>query len=134
MSVGTAILCELIRPEANNKLSILGVFTGDVILARLPSALGLSAYIEMLPHRLGKFEIEFRFMPPGGSESGFKSELEVSALGPLGLPLPTLLINLTETGPLSLQVKVDHSEWHTVLERKIILGEMTAPLLGAPQG
>jgi hypothetical protein len=129
MSVGAVVLCELIRPEVNNKLSILGVFTGDVVLAA-PSIIGLSAYIEMTAHRLGKFQMGFRFVSPDGSESGFDSELVVTALGTFGLPLPNLPVNLTEPGQLTLQAKVDQSEWHTVLERKIILGEVAAPFLG----
>lgn len=133
MSVGSAILCELIRPEANNKLSILGVFTSNVILESLPSVLGLAAYIEMVPHRLGKFDIEFKFILPNGSENELSSRVEVTAPGPIGLPLPTLPMTLTEVGPLSLQVRVDQSEWHSVLERSIMLGEVSTPNMMAPR-
>jgi hypothetical protein len=124
ISVGPAILCELVRPEANNKLSILGVFTGDIVIASFPAVTPLSAYLEFLPNRIGRFGFEFRFSAPKGSQSGFKGEIEATALTQFGLPLPTLPINIAEPGALVLELKVDDSDWVKVLEKRVIAGNV----------
>jgi hypothetical protein len=120
-SIGSVVLCELIRPEANNKLSILGVYSADILVPQFPAQLGLSAYIEFTPSKIGPCRVEYRFSAPGGT-SELNSEVEIVALGQSAMPLPTVPLMVTEAGPLKVDMKIDDSEWTTILEKRVIQG------------
>ncbi|WP_257554165.1 hypothetical protein [Sphingobium sp. CFD-2] len=134
-SVNSVVLCELIRPEANNKLSILGVYSSDIVVSQFPVQLGLSAYVEFTPSKIGPCEVEFRFSAPGGN-SELKSEVEVLALGQSAMPLPTVPLVVTETGPAKVEMRVNGSDWTTILEKRVIagtVGPIPMPVELAPQ-
>ena len=46
---GTVLLCDDVRREINNKRSIMGNFSGDVLVSAFPAEIPLSFYIEYLP-------------------------------------------------------------------------------------
>lgn len=124
INVGSAILCELIRPEANNKLSILGVFTGDVIFAEFPALMAPALYVELMPKRLGKHTFEVRLSEPGGNQCGLRSEMMIASAVQTALPLPPMAILVTGPGEVIFEMKVDESGWVTLLKRKVSLGHV----------
>jgi hypothetical protein len=56
--VGNAVVCENIRQELYGKHSLLGVFSGDVLIDRIDAVLSIAIYIELFAINVGKIDLE----------------------------------------------------------------------------
>ena len=56
------ILCEDIRTEVGNKLSLMGIFSGDVVVTEIPATIHLAVYMQYIasPEETGELSFEFR--------------------------------------------------------------------------
>lgn len=60
-------LCEDIRDEIGNKKSLMGVFSGDILVSEFPARLRVAFYIEYIPHS-GTSEHELSLLLAVGSQ------------------------------------------------------------------
>ena len=68
------ILCEIIRPEANNKLSLFGVFGESIFLPQIPTILGSLAILQ-------------RWAPTKEEQPGTKFQMSFEVSGPAMEPI-----------------------------------------------
>ncbi|WP_175551258.1 DUF6941 family protein [Sphingobium sp. YR657] len=116
-----AILCEMTRPELNNKVSIIGAYSGDVVVQSFPATFPLSSYFEVSEVDAGAHQLNIKMEAPG-FRSEVSAELEVFGGGIAALPMPMMMLAVSEPGDLTIQIKFDDGEWHTALARKILQG------------
>jgi hypothetical protein len=58
LRVGNAIVCENIRQELHGKHSLIGVFSGDILINTFDVMLQVAVYIEFIADELGKVQVE----------------------------------------------------------------------------
>ncbi len=123
----SVIFCDDIRREITNKDILIGVYAGDIIVPVFPVPISAAFWLEVLPEELGQFELQMRIIlkdkaPPIEMKIG----LNVSALGPFGLSLPTLQILVETETELYLEF-LDGKEWTLLKSKKIIKGDTPQP-------
>lgn len=66
LKVKSALICDHARREDNGKHILIGVYSGDIILAKMPSTFMPTFWIEIVPFvQYGKMEIEIKMEAPG---------------------------------------------------------------------
>ncbi len=60
------ILCEDIRLEVNNKLSLMGVFKDLIYLKKMPLSLPTLTFYQTFTNVYGKYELKFELLSPKG--------------------------------------------------------------------
>ena len=60
-SFRNVIVCEDLREELGNKKSLMGIFTGDIVVSQFPATVPLAFYIEYMPDKSDTDEISFEF-------------------------------------------------------------------------
>lgn len=122
MMVRSALLCEMCRQEVGNKVSVMGIYSGDILVQSFPAAFPLSAYIEIEGLKKGKHRLEFSIVIPG-TKMGGSADIDVFEEGEVGsLPFPMVMVNAQEAGEVTVQMRVDGNEWIVPVRRKIALG------------
>lgn len=65
------LVCEQVRPELNNKLSLLGLYAGDHVIIhpatpdkKFPYTLARLAFMYIIKGGLGEFEAHFKLLDP----------------------------------------------------------------------
>lgn len=75
---GNTVFCDDIRREDNGKAILIGVYTGDLVVQKLPTQFPLSAWIRLTGVDRGKHSVNIRFDFPGGESLGMDGEAEVN--------------------------------------------------------
>jgi hypothetical protein len=72
-----AILCDDIRNERGNKHSLMGVFSGDLVVAKLPAQVYLALYFEHVSEKAGELDVALKLWldQTHGCKSCFESRL-----------------------------------------------------------
>lgn len=121
LSVGSVLICEAIRLEANNKLAVLGVFSGGIVFPELPARMPICAFVELSCNEIGPVSIDFRFTSPDGTSVSIRTEVELTDVGPFALPLPTMDLAINEIGRLKFDIRVDDKDWVALTEKEVLL-------------
>ena len=58
LRVGNALVCEDVRPELGGKHSLLGVYSGDILVPEFKNFLRATIYIELFALKLGTIRLE----------------------------------------------------------------------------
>jgi hypothetical protein len=122
--IDAVVLCEQNRVEINQKIILLGVFSGDIVVAEMPATLQISAYVQFSTSPMGEFKIDFKFVGPDGVEAMVSAEATMAAIGPSAVPLPTVPLMCRKDGTVSLLMRVNGEDWHEILKRKVFLGNV----------
>lgn len=125
-SIETSILCEQIREEIRNKVSIIGVYSSNIVVGQFPSTFPISLYLELDAQRVGKIELHIRFVTPGPNTVGMKIDGELSTTGRSFIPMPTMPLICAEAGSVVIEVSDDGNVWHKLMTREIQLGDVDA--------
>lgn len=62
LSVELALACEDVREEKGNKLSLMGVFSGDIIVAEMPAQIRIAFYFAVRGASVRKWDLRTRLM------------------------------------------------------------------------
>src|SRR4051812_43720152 len=113
----TAVLCDEIRKEDNGKLLLIGVYSGEILIDQVPTAIAFSAYMNLfLPG--GKSVVSMRLR--SGDEISPKVELTAEGATPitLGIPTPRIPITFKAEGVLQLEVQFNKTgDWQEVVKK-----------------
>lgn len=124
--ITSAIICDEVRFEVTNKLILLGVYTGDIIVPSFPAALSLSIYVVIEDLALGEHQFELR-LTGSDMRAEVEGQVHVEAAGPVGLPTPQVSMQFRNAGTMTLDIKVNDGEWMKVLEKKVAQGTVQGP-------
>ena len=117
----TAILGEEVRPELGNKHSILGIYTGDVLLPEFPANIRLSFYIVFKFIRAGEHKIELRILLDNKVITSGVTELTSNEGDPAVLVSPSGILGVDSPSELKIDASVDGGRRTTLVKKQIRL-------------
>jgi hypothetical protein len=124
-SFQTRLLCEDIRNELGNKRTLVGVFSGDIIVEKFPATLSLAAYFEYLPATIGEQRIDFLIRYDDAKLFDFGGVLSIEEpTKVVVLTLPRLNVTLAQAGELKIEVAIPPSSPETLLLKKVQTGAL----------
>lgn len=114
-----AVFCEDIRREDNGKDMLLGVYGGDIVVARCPIRLGVSLWLQYVsaPATKGETGIDLRLRFDGHDEPASQIGLPFMEEGETTLALRGMPIAIDGSGVLLLEHRLPGEDW-TVIARK----------------
>ena len=123
-SIRNCLLCDDIRQEKNNKLIILGVFSGDILIPKVPANISLAFFIDGFADVLGETSIWFKLSGPGEGHVIIEVSLDVTMAGQqIALSLPRADVTLECEGVLRFDASSDQKDWVNLMEKKVILSD-----------
>ena len=123
--VVTALLCEQVRQEINNKFTIVGTFSGDVHVASFPAVFLASIYLQLYAKDAGQFSVELQITSPGKDQPNqlmIALGAEITAPGPTVVPMPQFPIQSEGPGEITIELRQNGGAWNKIIERRIDLG------------
>lgn len=75
---GNTVFCDDIRREDNGKALLIGVYTEDLVVQKLPTQLRLSFWIRLTGMDRGKYDITLRFDFPGSESFSVEGKAEIT--------------------------------------------------------
>lgn len=129
----TALICDQVRIEKNNKQIILGIYSGNVHLKSVPSDLRLTAVIigEASGNGEQTAHIRFSASPKEGDGKTAMMETEVGIVSTENsnggseqvlLELPPMPIQVSGPMILSIEWSLDNEHWELLLKKDIEIG------------
>lgn len=119
IQITSAILCDQVRVENNNKFIIIGVYSGEVVVSALPALLHLSAYFEILGLSIGEHEFILEMQGPTGESVGIQGGLIVSEDLPAAIFTPPMPVPCPSAGEVVVNVTVSGESFDGVIRRRI---------------
>ena len=122
--IGNVVLCEEVRAELYGKYSILGAFSGDIIVPYFGGNLRTSLYLELIPLELGALTVIVDFSYAGRPALEAKIEMEVVNVSyPAVITLPAFPVGIEKAGDLVAYV-VFNGVRRRVMKKAVRIGEM----------
>jgi hypothetical protein len=124
LEFAAVIVCDDVRKEANNKEILIGVYTGDIIVRKVPAWLPIAFWIETQAKQIGHHDLSFRLVvldnePPIPIKLGVKTD----AIGPFSITIVGIQLLLEKEGNISLEVK-EGETWRVLKSKRVIVGEV----------
>lgn len=124
IKVETALLCDDIRQEVSGKYILIGFYSGDVLVKRMPIEIPM-AFLIMLSHPAtpATYSLEVRLDLPGLKRSEImRTEIsnETQALSALELRVPN--IQFKEPGRFRLLFREQGQRWKTIIAKNVVAG------------
>ena len=123
-SIESALLCEQIRQEIQNKVSIVGVFSSNIVVGQFPSTFPITIYLEIDAEVAGEIELNVKLISPGSNRVEVKIMGEIALPGRSYIPMPAMPLVCDEPGPVTVEVSDGGEVWHTLIAREIQLGDI----------
>ena len=120
--VRAAILCEQVRPEIGNKMTVVGVFSADIMVPSFPATFLLSVYMELTIKTLGHTHYQVRFTSPTDTPAEAVLDLQASfdELGGSAVPMPQIPVTCERPGQLKIEIRVVDQIWHDLIVREVV--------------
>lgn len=117
-----ALLCEDIRQERNNKYIIIGVYSGDIILQKVPSTVLVSLFVEMKVSKAGQNTAKIRLAGPGEDSAVLDMAFETQQPNQVvTLAGPAMTVIMAKAGPFTVSASTDGRKWVPIIEKQVIL-------------
>ena len=114
----SAVLCEFCRSELSGKTTIIGAFSGDVVVNEFPSNFPISAYFEIMDVPEGEHGVGFQFRI---ADATFEIAAGITVSGRYGaFPLPTTEVQISEPGLIEVKFRLDDEDWQTLISKKVV--------------
>ena len=118
--IGNAVLCEDIRQERSNKFILIGVFSSDMLIEKLPCSVPLAFFLEAVVRKRGQTSLAIKLSGPGEGEFVLRAVLTTTRDNEnVSMPLPRAEVLLECEGTFRLAVSEDEANWTTVIEKKV---------------
>jgi hypothetical protein len=129
--VVSAVLCDDIRIEKNDKFLLIGVYAGTVIVPGIPADLNVCWWIQIVPEEVGKIETDIQVIKDDGSILlRARAAFEVHQKEWSALPIPKTPLRLQSEGNFKLQMKLKtDTDWTTIYEFDVRVGSVAGAVL-----
>jgi len=119
-----AVLCEDVREEVNRKHSLMGVYSGNILVPQFPAHLRLALYADLnLPGR-GEYALSLRANYDGKEQFNLKAQIKSEKLGSSALVLPSFVLKVPDEGDFVLDYSFDGGEWQQLMKKHVSVGEI----------
>jgi len=128
VTIQNALLCDDVRRELNNKCTLVGVYSGDIIIPELPATAGLAFYIEGKVSRTHEpIPLEIRLSGPGKEKATLQMEIVPNEGQPgMSLASPRMQIYLQNEGAFEIAMRDPGGAWKTLISKRVILNPLIA--------
>jgi len=123
------IICDDIRVENNGKDIFIGVYSGDIVLSNMPTALNLAFWIDLKTEGVGERAVEFRIVLDPG-------EVQIAKVGATLVSPPDdnrgsfafggVNIQFQRPGAISIQFHHKGEPWREVARKNVIVRKASA--------
>lgn len=104
LKIDAAVICEDVRMEANGKYMLLGVYTGNIIVAALPARLQLRCYIHGMAHAMGEAPLDLFWKAGDDVIAEFRGSLSVFDGLEVAFVTPPVVLEIPPGANLELRV------------------------------
>ncbi|WP_282608966.1 hypothetical protein [Pelagibius sp. Alg239-R121] len=120
------LLCDDIRQEISNKLILIGVYTGHIVLSEFPANIRLAVYAEFKPRELTVEDVQLRYKLDGKLLATISGRVEAHDLDSWATAaIPALPLQLESMGELSIEAQFGDGSVEVIGRKQIISGEVT---------
>lgn len=129
-----AIVCEDVRLELYNKLTLVGVYAGDIIMAEMPGAIGLAFYLELISPTLGTTEFAIQVSLGSTRVAQIEGQMDISDTEQSAiLTLPRNGFSVTDDTVLTVEFRVaSQADYEICVRKKIRKGDLPVPAAPIP--
>lgn len=116
-----AVFCEDIRREDNGKDMLLGVYSGDIVVARCPTRVGMSLWLQYVsaPSVKGETGIDLRLRFDGHDEPVSQIGLPFMEEGETTLALRGMPVTINGSGVLLLEHRLPGKDWAEIARKRV---------------
>jgi hypothetical protein len=130
-----AVICEDIRFEHNGKLMLIGVFSGHIVMANIPTALNFA--LACFGNINAPFHSTFGIrVTDDRKEPLFQvdpmGEFGAVETGPVTFTIPTFGFVVPRPTTLRFEIKVGDNPWKLLIEKQARIGKMPPHPLERP--
>jgi hypothetical protein len=118
----TAILCEDVRSEIGNKHTIIGTYTGDILLKEFPATFRIAMFSVLKFAKPGKYNCAVKLFFHDGHLADGEIVAEVKEPDEnVIFVLPSGLLNASEEGEFRVDMSLNGTKWETVASTTVKL-------------
>lgn len=120
------LVCDHIRIEKSNKLILIGVYGGEIIVEKFPALLSISFHCSFIVEGEEKINIEFEIHYPGDDsprKAGISINVEKGTKH-ANINLPGVPLKIDESGEIYLKYRTTGSRWKKILSCGVRAGEI----------
>jgi hypothetical protein len=122
VELASAILCEDIRQEKSEKLILIGVFTGNIFIDKVPADLPFALFVPGVSSKPGPSEIQIRYSGPGRGRAIIRAVLQTTKENEVvNLIVPRLTVHMECEGTFKVDVRTDQGRWRPIVRKEIEL-------------
>lgn len=133
-AVVNAVVCDDIRYEINNKISLMGVFANNISVPNFPAVgLRMAVYCEVqVPERGKQYSFEMKLTYANVERMRILGAFEVHDADVAVVASPQLNVALEREGELEISVSIDNNPPIKVIKKQVAVGTVTLPLSAPP--
>lgn len=127
MKFNNVIICEDIRQEVGNKLTLVGVYSGDIFVSEMPANIWLAMYLDFFKEESNDVSFELQLLVNGDQKLKMHGSLA------LDLPhqsavigVPKFQLRFERDSEISIKAAFDGKRLRTLLSKEVRLGPVTA--------
>jgi len=127
-SIFQVVICDDIRHELNNKVSLMGVFSADILVSDFPAkAINLAIYVQFQLSK-GKHTFTVEITYSGEKRFLIEGEIEAAEGSAAYFASPQLRLAASEEGDIEFKVSLDGAQSERTEKKHISKGDIS--LLG----
>jgi hypothetical protein len=117
------LLCDDIRKEVGNKRTVVGVFSGDVLVGSFPAVFPVAIYLHHRAHSTDEINMEFEYLLDEKSIVKMTATLikQKGSSDDTVVDLPKVFLTFERPGNFNVDVSIDGKR-HRILSKKIMRG------------
>ncbi len=125
--VRTALLCTDVIKDVNNKITVIGIFTNDIRLSRIPGQLRLCIYVEYMSPKTATEQVNFRIKYGGEEVVRLEGRLEGITRGATAPIVVGPFDMIAEVaGELAVDLEVGGSGYKPLFRKDVAVGEVNS--------
>ena len=123
------ILCDDIRDEMGNKKSLMGVYSGDILVQNFPAAVQIAFYVDYVPaeDEAGEIPVQFRITQDGAEIAKAQIQAKIDKGPTVTLIIPKGVASFDKASTLGLYGKVYDEPEVMLLTKRILLISGSSP-------
>ena len=128
-----SLMAEDARPELGNKFTIVGLYTGDVLVQSFPATIRIATLTVFHFDKPGRHTLDMRFMLGSDKIAGGPTiDLTAEPDEAVSVNTPATMLNIVAPAELRVEGAIDGGAFQTLVRREIRLADakLFPPALG----
>jgi hypothetical protein len=131
--IESVVFCDDVRKEITNKDLLIGVYSGDIVVASFPCLINAAVWIEIVGDSTGPFELKLRLTLTDKPPVPITIQGVMNQRGGTSTALNGLQFRIEKESELGLEIQ-DGENWRSLKRRKIFQGDVALPFPALKSG